>query len=168
MVPTSDDDDFISKSQRKRDMLHLQSLGEQLTHLSVAQLKKFSLPEELFDAVVQAQQINSRGAHKRQLQYIGRLMRDIDAQPIQQQLDDLQTHSAEAARHFHQLEQWRERLLSEGNEAVSQLVQQYPDTDIQHLRQLIRAAQKEKLGNKTPRATREIFRYLRELIEDRS
>jgi ribosome-associated protein len=166
MDPTSDDEKFISKSQRKRDMLKLQDMGEQLTKLSASQLQKLTLPEELRDAVLAAQQINSRGAHKRQLQYIGRLMRDIDPQPIQQQLDDLLLQSAAATRHFHQLEQWRERLLDDGDHAVTDLVQAHPETDIQHLRQLIRAAQKEKLGNKTPRAARAIFQYLRELMEN--
>lgn len=161
----ADDAHYISKSQRKRDMEKLQSLGTQLTQLSLAQLQKMTLPEALFNAVVMAQQISARGAHKRQLQYIGRLMRDIDPQPIQQQLDDLQMHSATANREFHQLEQWRDRLLTEGDEAVTQLVQSYPDTDTQHLRQLVRSARKEKLANKTPRAAREIFRYLRQLIQ---
>lgn len=166
MTPTPDDNDFVSKSQRKRDMQQLQALGEQLTQLSASQLQKLTLPEELLNAIIEAQQIKARGAHKRQLQYIGRLMRDIDPQPIRQQLDELQMHSAAASRHFHQLEQWRERLLAEGDEAVSQLVQEYPETDIQHLRQLLRTAHKEKLANKEPRAAREIFRYLRELMEN--
>ena len=166
MDPTFDDEKPISKSQRKRDMLQLQSLGEQLTKLPASQLRKLTMPEALLDAILAAQQMSARGAHKRQLQYIGRLLRDIDAQPIQQQLDEIQLHSAAANRHFHQLEQWRERLLNDGDEAVSQLVELHPDTDVQYLRQLIRAAHKEKLANKTPRAARSIFQYLRELMKD--
>lgn len=156
----------VSKSQRKREMHERQALGEQLVKLTHNQLQKVPLPSTLLDAVAEAQKITSHGAHKRQLQYIGRLMRDIDVGPIIQQLEAFKQQSSRTNRHFHALEKWRERLINEGDEAVTELITIHPTLDVQHLRQLIRKARKEKLSNATPRAAREIFQLLRENLED--
>ena len=160
---TDDGDDFVSKSQRKRDMHRLQDLGKQLTELTRAQLNKMALPEDLLDAILAAQSIHSNSARKRQLQYIGKLMRSVDPEPLLRQLEDLKNQSTAAKKNFHKLETLRDRLLEQGDQALSELLQQYPDADRQHLRQLLRSAQKEKAANKTPRAARALFRYLREL-----
>lgn len=165
----TDDDDFdlpVSKSQRKRDMHGLQELGEKLVKLPNSQLKKIPLPQQLLDAIQLAQKITARGAHKRQLQYIGKLMRDIDAEPVIQKLNEFDQQAIKANKRFHAIEKWRDRLLSEGDDAVTELMVDYPMLDVQHLRQLVRNAIKEKQSNATPRAARALFQLLREHMLD--
>jgi len=163
------DDDFNaaehgrpSKTQRKKAMLELQDLGLELAGLSPERLKKMDLPEALLTAVLDWQRFNKHGAKRRQIQYIGKLMRDIDAEPIAEQLAALRGESDAAKAEFHALERWRERLL-ESDEAATQWLLEYPGTDAQHLRQLIRNARKEAELGKPPKSSRELFRLLREL-----
>lgn len=158
------DEVFKSKSQRKREMLALQDLGEELVKLSKEQFEKITLPDDLHDAIVEARHIHQRGAHKRQLQYIGRLMRNVDPAPIQEQLDTIHGHSRQAAENLHQIERWRDRLMTDGDRTLEELVEQYPETDRQYLRQLIRNANRETHDNKPPKSARAMFRYLRDLI----
>ncbi len=166
---TTDDDNETpkSKSQLKRDMHALQELGAELVNLTPEQFKKFELPESLYDAIVEARRIHSRGALKRQLQYVGRMMRNVDPEPIREKLDALRGQSRQAAAQLHRIERWRDRLLEEGDHVLEELVTQYPDVDRQYLRQLMRNAGKEKLANKPPRSARLLFRYLRELVEEK-
>lgn len=164
----NDDDEeiiYVSKSQLKRESHELQALGEKLVELPASKLAKIPLPEELADAIALAQRIKQRGGRKRQLQYIGKLMRKIDAEPIQQAMDTLILDSARETAHLHQLEQWRDRLVIEGDAALGELLEEYPQAERQHLRQLVRNAQRESKQNKPPKSAREIFRYLRELME---
>lgn len=153
-----------SKSQRKREMTALQDLGEQLAALNAQQLRKLNLPEALYSAIKAAQDMPQRGARKRQLQYIGRLMRAVDAAPITAALEQMSGPNRQANAHFHKLEQWRERLLKEGDSAVQDLLDSCPQADRQHLRQLVRNALAERAANKPPRAARLLFTYLRELL----
>jgi ribosome-associated protein len=155
----------ISKSQRKRDMHALQELGQQLVDLPKDQFEKITLEENLHDAVIEARHIRQHGAKKRQLQYIGKIMRNLDAESIQQQLDTIQGHSSQATQALHNTERWRDRLLEEGDHALEELVTQYKQADRQYLRQLLRNAQKEMLTNKPPKSARALFRYLRELFD---
>lgn len=157
--------DRVSKSQLKRDSHALQSLGEALVDLSRDQLRKFQLPEDLFQAIVAAQTIKQHGAKKRQLQYIGKLMRNVDAGPIQQAMDDLQGVSAQAIAKQHKTEQWRQRLIDQGDNALQALLQEHPGIDRQRIRQLLRRVQQETQHNKPPKAFRELFKYLREFME---
>lgn len=153
-----------SKSQKKREMDALQDLGTQLVALSVDRLKKIDLPDNLRSAVREAQRITSHGAHRRQLQYIGKLMREVDAEPIQAALDEVNGVSAAATARMHKLERLRERLLLD--EAVlGEITRDYPSADLQRLRQLRRNALKEQEQNKPPRAFREIYRELRDLAQ---
>lgn len=155
----------ISKSQRKRDMHALQALGQQLVELPKEQFEKITLKESLYDAIVDARNIRQHGARKRQLQYIGKIMRNIDAEPIQEQLNTIEGHSSQATQALHNIERWRDRLLKEGDHALEELVKQYQQADRQYLRQLLRNAQKEALTNKAPKSARALFRYLRELFD---
>lgn len=161
-----DDDEeiIISKSQLKRESNALQEMGEELVGLPASKLAKIPMPEELADAVALARKIKARGGLKRQLQYIGKVMRSIDAAPIEQALNELKNAAGKAAAKFHRLEQWRDRLLDEGDAALGELLEEFPHADRQHLRQLIRNAQQEAAKNKPPKSAREIFRYLRELV----
>ena len=155
----------VSKSQRKRDMHALQELGQQLVDLPKDQFEKITLEESLYDAIVDARHIRQHGAKKRQLQYIGKIMRNIDAEPIQEQLNTIQGHSSQATQTLHNIERWRDRLLGEGDHALEELVKHYQQADRQYLRQLLRNAQKEMLTNKAPKSARALFRYLRELFD---
>lgn len=151
-----------SKSQRKRDSVALQDLGTALVKLPGARLRKLDLPEALLGAVLEAQRLTSHGAIRRQMQYIGKLMRDVDAEPIAAQLAAIRGESASTKAAFHALEQWRERLLAE-DQALTDWLARYPDSDAQHLRQLIRNARKQAAEQKPPRASRALFRLLREI-----
>lgn len=156
---------LISKSQLKRESEALQKLGEELVELPASKLAKIPMPEELADAVELARKITARGGRKRQLQYIGKVMRKIDAEPVEKAMNELRTeHLRENAR-LHTLEQWRDRLLHEGDAALAELLEQQPNVDRQHLRQLMRNAQQEAKKNKPPKSARELFRYLREVTE---
>jgi len=155
-----------SKSQRKREMHALQALGQQLVELPKDQFAKITLEEGLYDAIMEARRIRQHGARKRQLQYIGKLMRGLDAEPIQEQLDTLLGQSKRAAQTLHHLEHWRDRLLAEGDAALTDLLNEHPRADRQYLRQLQRNAQKEMHGNKPPRSARALFQYLRELMQE--
>jgi ribosome-associated protein len=163
--PSGDDErGRPSKSQLKRDMQALQALGEQLVALSRERLARIDLPEDLRDAVRDAQRFTKHEARRRQLQYIGRLMRDVDPAPIQAVLDEINGVSAAANARQHALERLRAQLLDD--EAVlGDIARQHPGADLQHLRQLRRNALKEQAEHKPPRAFRELFRALRALEE---
>lgn len=148
-----------SKSQRKRDMIALQKIGETLVNLSKAELEKIPLEPELIEAIHHAQSLTSHEAKRRQLQYIGRLMREYDPLAIQQALEKIQLRSQEGKAKFHQLERWRDKLIAEGDAQLQLFLQQFPAADHQHLRQLIRNAQQQKIG-----AAKDLFRYLKEIV----
>ncbi|MFK5913282.1 MAG: ribosome biogenesis factor YjgA [Woeseiaceae bacterium] len=162
----ADQTDLISKSQRKRDANGVQQLGKDLLGLSVDKLKIIELPESLSNALDDARRIRKNSALKRQLQYIGKLMRSMDIEPIREQYLKLVNHYAKDVKGFHHLEKWRDRLISEGDKALEELLIQAPNTDRQHLRQLIRQSEKEKKLNKPPKSAREIFKYLKILLEE--
>lgn len=156
-----------SKSARKRDMLALQKLGEALVALPPERLAKIAMPERLRDALLDAQRFTQHGAHRRQLQLVGKLMRDVDAAPLQAALDDIHGVSAAAALRQQRLERLRARLM-EDDSVCTEIARDYPHADIQQLRQLRRAALKEAQQQKPPRAYRELFRALRALEETAS
>lgn len=155
----------VSKSQRKRDSIACQKLGEALVGLTNQKLAALPLPEHLRDAILHARGIKSHGAHRRQIQYIGKLMRELDTQPIADALECLQRQGVQDAARHHQIERWRERLLEEGDGALGALLEQHPRADLQHLRQLLRSARKEQSAGGPQPAARRLFRYLRDLSE---
>lgn len=154
-----------SRSQIKRDMEALQELGQRITELRPDQQAQVPMDDQLAQAVAEMRRISAPGARKRQLQYIGKLMRQADAEAIRQALALFDSASALHNQHFHELERWRERLLNEGNSALASYVESHPQVDVQHLRQLIRNALKERAQNKPPAQARKLFRYLREVSE---
>jgi ribosome-associated protein len=150
-----------SKSQRKRDVEALQDIGRDLVRLPKDQLKKMELPEHLFAAVLECQRLSSHGALRRQMQYIGKVMREVDPDPIVEQLAALRGESTTAKAEFHALERWRERLLADDG-ALTQWLAAHPNGDAQRLRQLIRNARREAELGKPPKSSRELFRLLRD------
>lgn len=154
------DDTTPSKSQLKRDMLALQELGERLVELPQARLDRVELPPQLLDAVLEARRITARGGRRRQLQYIGRLMRDVDAAPIEAALARMDGTDRAATALLHQAERWRERLLDEGDAALAEFLDRHPGVDRQALRQIQRNARAERDGGKPPQHQRALFRMV--------
>ena len=161
----SHEDEIISKSQRKRDANAAQKLGEDLLKLDPNELKTIELPENLSKALDDARRIKKQGGLKRQLQYIGKLMRNIELEPIHDAYQKIVNHYGKDIKELHRLEKWRDRLLTEGDSALEDLINEAPDTDRQHLRQLIRQSKKETKLNKPPKSAREIFKYLKTLFQ---
>jgi len=161
-----DDQDEISKSQRKRDVQELKMLGMELLDFSDDALRQLLLPDVLLDALRTAKKIHSNSARKRQMQYIGKLMQDIDATPVRQAIENRNRQHATHTRAFHQLETLREQLVTDGDSALPAVLAQFPHADRQHLRKLIRQARNEQKTRQPPRASRLLFRYLRELQEE--
>lgn len=151
-----------SKTRLKAEADAQQALGVRLTELPKDKLLKLNLPEDLFEAILESKKITANGAIRRHRQYLGKLMRDIDTAPIAEQLARWDgKHTAENA-YFHGLERWRDRLINDAN-VLSEFIAQYPATDSQQLRTLIRNAQKEQAAAKPPKSSREIFKLLREI-----
>jgi len=160
------DEEIISKSQRKRDATAAQDLGKNILSLSQDAQDSIALPESLEKALNDARRIKKNSALKRQLQYIGKLMRSIDLEPIQAQYLKLTNHYDKDIKKLHHLEKWRDRLLAEGDKALEDLLNENPNADRQHLRQLVRQSAKESKLNKAPKSAREIFKYLKTLFEE--
>lgn len=155
-----------SKSQRKRDAEKSQELGTALVKLAMTELAQFELPDELIDAIKFARTISQHGALKRQLQFIGKLMRNIDCEPIQRIYDDLQHTRHQQARILHSCEQWRDKLIHGGKNTLTEFLDQFPQADHQQLRHLLRQAMKEFQLNKSPKSTRLLFKFIHQLIDN--
>jgi ribosome-associated protein len=158
-----EDDNRPSRAQLKREVEALQRLGEELITLPENQLASVPLPDKLRDAVEFARRITSHGALKRQRQYIGKLMRDVDPVPIRARLDEFRNTDRLAKARFQQTERWRDRLIAEGDVALAEFMDQCPAADGQQLRQLMRAATEEARTNLPPRHARALFRYIQSL-----
>jgi len=156
------DQEIVSKTRKKREMHELQALGVALVRLSDSQLEAIEIPEQLREALLEAKRIRSHEAKRRQMQYIGRLMRELDPAPIRARLAELEGNSAQATARHRRLEAWRERLLGD-DAALTAFAAEYPRADLQVLRTLIRNARKEAGLGKPPRASRELFRTLKEI-----
>ena len=160
-------EEWVSKTQMKKQMNDLQALGMELTRLSSDTLKKIDLPEDLFEAVLTYQKITSNSALKRQAQYIGRLMREIDTAPISRYLSRLKGENNAHNAYLQRLENLRLTLIAD-DQALTELITQYPHIDINSLRTLIRNARKEQAENKPPKAFRALFQLLKVEISEES
>ncbi|UJF19577.1 ribosome-associated protein [Vibrio sp. SS-MA-C1-2] len=156
---------WVSKTEMKRDMEELQKLGVQLVNLKPAALAKITLDDPLRTAIMDAQRFKAE-AKRRQLQFIGKMMRYVDIDEIQASLDKLNNKHSQSTLALHKLEELRDRIIEEGDSAINQVMDRHPEADRQKFRQLVRQANKEKKMSKPPRAYREIFQYLKELSDD--
>ena len=143
-------------------MHELQALGVALAELPEAQLHEMNLGENLLKALLEWKRTKTHEAKRRQMQYIGKLMRDIDPAPIRSRLADLEGSSAQATARHRRLEAWRSRLI-EDDAALTAFAVEHPGADLQTLRTLIRNVRKEQKESKPPHAFRELFRVLKEL-----
>lgn len=165
--PSDEDIDAApSKSARKRQMLSLQAVGASLLNLNDSQLARIPIDDEqLLYAIKKCRDIRSNSARKRQLQFIGKLMRSIDPVPIEKALLTMHNTRQQSAVAFQQLEQLREDILAAGVDGVELVMNRWPQADRQQLRQLVLQHQREVQRNKPPAASRKLFRYLKELQE---
>ena len=160
------EEDRPSKTRRKKEMLALQDLGAELLTLSEDQLATVPLPESLRDAVLEARRITDFEGRRRQLQYVGKLMRSTDAAPIRERVDAFRASSSEHTARLREIERWRERLIEEEG-ALAGLIDRYPHADSQQLNTLARNARREREENRPPRSYRALFKALRSLIEEK-
>jgi ribosome-associated protein len=154
-----------SKGALKRQAEELQELGEALIDMPDEALALLPLPEILRDAVMNARRFTSHGARLRQRQYIGKLMRKIDAAPIRAAIEEQRRAELMAARRFRRIETWRDRLIREPDIAVAQLKEELPAADADHVRSLALSAAQELQQGRAPRAARVLFQYLRDLMQ---
>jgi len=154
-------EEFVSKTKRKQEMHALQALGVALVELPLSQLDALVLPEPLAAAIREAHRITSHEGRRRHLQYIGKLMRSVDAEPIRNALDELQGRAATGRARHRRVEQWRDRLLGD-DDALTEFAREHAHADLQALRTLIRNARREIAGKREPHAQRALFRILRE------
>ena len=158
-------DELPSKTQRKKDMHGLQELGAELVELNDEQLASIELPERLLDAIVAAQSISKFGARRRQLQYIGKLMRTVDPEPIREKLAQWKSVSRAQTARLHAIERWRARLLEDEN-ALAELLEKYPQADAARLRTLMKNITHEREKGQPPKSFRALFRLLDEILVD--
>lgn len=155
----------VSKSQKKRDADALQKVGVAFVELSLAKLDLLPLTDNLRKAIVDAKSIKSHGAKRRQAQLIGKLMRAADYEAILEAYQKIQEEDSAITADFHEVELWRERLIHEGKDALTQFIDLYQPQDVQQLRQLIKKAVDDQLKEKNTGAAKALFRYLRSTIK---
>ncbi len=154
-----------SRSEKRKKAEDLQALGERLMELTEEKIKSLELPEDLEEAIIFAKSIDSRGALRRQKQFIGKLMRKIDPKPIETVMRILDSAKDAEKRSFHRLEKWRDRLVNGDKKVLGEIMEKYPDCEEEKIADLTRQAQKEAEAEKPPRAARKLFKYLRQLME---
>jgi ribosome-associated protein len=153
-----------SKTARKRAHKSLQELGDELMKLSASQLERIPMREDVRDAVKVGRQLR-KGARSRQVRHLGNRLAQVDDEPIRAALESLRGPTALDAARLHRAERWRERLLEPGDEAIGDLVTQFPLVDRQQLRALVRATREERDKQTPPRRFRELLRFVRALDE---
>ena len=157
--------EIVSRTKKKQQVEELQKLGAALIELPSAQLDTLGLPAQLLAAVRDAQRFTSHGALRRQVQFIGKIMRKIDPAPVRAAVAAISSQSAASRASQKRLEQWREKLIAD-DAALTQFAGEHAGADLQAMRTLIRNARKEIAESKPPRAQRELFRVLRDFSGD--
>ena len=164
---TDPENDEPSRSQKRREALDVLKLAHALVELSEAQLAHVPLSDELRDEVLRARAISQQIARKRQTQFLAKQLRrrEDELEPIRAILDHNRDHARMQTAIVHRVETWRDRLIAEGDDALTEFLQNFPQGDRQHLRQLARQARAEREANKPPQAQRELFRALRGVFD---
>lgn len=167
-TPEDDDEEEArgpSKSMLKRIQLELQDLGKEMTKLSTEQLQKVGLPEDVYVEIVEFRRMKSFGAQRRQLQLIGKKMRDMDPAAVREAIDRATGESKAAVALHHRCERLRDQML-EDDGAVKKFIDEHPEIDIQALRQMVRAARKEREQQKPPKNYRALYQLLHDLFNE--
>ena len=161
---TETEEEQRSKSARKREAASLQELGIKLSALPDQEIKALDLPDSLFVALRDLRRLPSHGAQVRQRQYIGKLMRNIDPEPVLAKLAERKQRHDLEIRQFQDIERWRDRLLSEPASGLDELLRAYPQADRTELVKLLEKAERERLEQRSPVGARELFAFLRRLL----
>jgi ribosome-associated protein len=160
-----EEDDFISKTRRKREMRDLQDVGAALVELPERELSRLGLPESLLDAVLACKDITKHEARRRQIQYIGKLMRHVDSAPIAERLRALESPSRRDTALHHLAEKWRQELIDDPG-AMARFTLEFPEADPNHLANLVRGAHDERRASRPPKCFRELFHAVNALVQD--
>lgn len=158
-------DEEVSKSQKKREAEFLRKMAVQFIELSLPKLDFLPLTDTLRNAIVDAKRIKSHGAKRRQAQLIGKLMRAADHEAILAAYEQLIDQDNAVTADFHEVELWRDRLIQEGKEALTEFIDLHPQEDLQQLRQLIKKAVEDQLQEKNTGGAKALFRFLRSTIK---
>lgn len=153
-----------NKTQIKKDMAALFALSEEISELSVTQINTLELPDNIHKAILEVSKMPHKGARKRLLKYITGQLNKIDVEPILEKLARIKNKSAHGVREHHIVERWRDKLVKGGQEALTAFLNEQPDADRQHVRQLLRNIQKESETNQPPKSSRLLYRYLKSLL----
>lgn len=161
-----EDDDWVSKTQRKRECDGVLELGEKLITLNKEELAQITMDDELRSAIEEAQRITAHSALKRQKHFIAKVMRGLQDDTLEPQLERVLHKDDIYNSQFKRMEKWRDTIIENGDRGINTFVEEYPLADRSHLRQLVRNAAKEKKNDKPPAAYRQIFKYIREVIDE--
>jgi len=155
----------LNRTQQKREISELHDLARSLSKLDPVALEKMDLPKELFNALISVQKMK-HGAEKRQFKFIVKLLRQSqdDTDSFLETISELDAKKEEQDKNFHRTERWRDRLIADGHDAVTEFMASYPQADVSQIRQLVRNANKELLQNKPPKSSRALFKLLRDVI----
>jgi len=158
-----------NKTQIKRDIAAIFAMAEEISQLTPSQIAEFSLPEKIESALLDVHNMAHNSARKRLLKYITAQLRTLDTDAVKEKLARMKNRSAHAVREHHQAEHWRNELVADdSNKLLTAFVAEFPEADVQHIRQLQRNAQKEAKLEKPPKSARQLYRYLKELISEQS
>jgi len=162
----TEDDDWVSKTQRKKECDDMLALGEKMITLNKEELAQINMDDELRDALEEAQRIKSNSALKRQKHFIAKIMRGLQDDTLAEQVERILHKDDIYNAQFKRMEKWRDSIIENGDNAINAFLEEYPLADRHHLRQLLRNTIKEKKNNKPPAAYRQIFKYIREVIDE--
>lgn len=154
-----------NKTRIKKEIAEVFAMAEEICQMSANHIAEFAFPEDVADSLLEAGRMPANAARKRLLKYVTGQLRELDTAAVQEKLARMKNRSAHGTREHHQTERWRDRLLSEqGNQALTELMAEYPQTDGQQVRQLQRNALKEAKESKPPKSSRLLYQYLKQLI----
>ena len=158
-----DKDSVVSKTELKKDSKNIQKFGKRISELTINNIQAFKFPLTIYEATIGLKNLKSNSAKKRQVQYLGKLLREIDLTDAFLVMKQLEVGSQKEIQRNHIIEGWRDKLLS-NNDSITEFFDEYPKVDRQSLRQTISNAQKEKKGNKPPKYSRQLFKLIKDII----
>lgn len=154
-----------NKTKIKKEINVLFAMGEVMAALTADQLASLELPENIHQALSEVSGMPPTGARKRLLKYIAGQLHKLDVEPFREKMALIQHTSVHSVREHHLVEKWRDQLINQGNEVLTELVNQYPSADLQHIRSLLRNIKKETQNSAPPRSTRLLYQYLKNLLK---
>ena len=164
MMRMDEPDEFISKTQRKKQATQLQDVGAALVELSIEQIKRMEMPEALREAVLDCKSITKHEARRRQMQWIGKLMRKMDCDRIAEQLSALEAPTKRQTALFHVAEKWRDDLMADPH-AMARFEREFPHANSHRVRQLMEAAREERAAKRAPKHLRELFHAVNAAVQ---